>query len=44
MIKVELLHKLHDERHYESLAALEAGIAQDVRDAQAWWAGPGRAG
>jgi len=37
-ITVELLHKLHDERPYPSLQALQAGIAQDVRDARAWFA------
>ncbi len=37
-IRVELLHKLHDERTYASLDALRAGIAQDVADAQAWFA------
>jgi riboflavin kinase/FMN adenylyltransferase len=37
-IEVQLLHKLHDERRYESLTALEAGIAQDVADARAWLA------
>ena len=40
-ISVELPHKLHDERAYPSLAALQAGIAQDVRDARAWFAGAG---
>ena len=35
---VRLLHKLHDERQYSGLAALQAGIAQDSADAQAWWA------
>jgi hypothetical protein len=35
-VRVELLHKLHDERKYDSLEALRAGIAQDVADAQAW--------
>jgi riboflavin kinase/FMN adenylyltransferase len=35
-MRVELLHKLHDERHYESMEALRAGIAQDVLDASAW--------
>jgi riboflavin kinase/FMN adenylyltransferase len=35
--KVELLHKLHDERHYPTLDALRVGIAQDVRDARAWF-------
>ncbi len=37
-IRVELLHKLHDERHYDSLAELRAGIAQDEADARAWLA------
>ena len=37
-ITVELLHKLHDERKYPSLRALQAGIAQDTADAKAWWA------
>jgi riboflavin kinase / FMN adenylyltransferase len=37
-VQVELLHKLHDERRYESLQALQTGIAQDVVDAQGWWA------
>ena len=36
-VKVELLHKLHDERAYASLDALRAGIAQDVADASAWF-------
>jgi riboflavin kinase / FMN adenylyltransferase len=42
-LRVELLHKLHDERRYESLEALRAGITQDVDDARAWFAagGPG---
>jgi riboflavin kinase / FMN adenylyltransferase len=38
LITVQLLHKLHDERHYDSMAALREGIAQDVADAQAWLA------
>ena len=37
-IRVELLHKLHDERHYDSLADLCAGIAQDEAEARAWLA------
>jgi len=37
-ISVSLLHKLHDERKYEGLDALQAGIAQDTADARAWWA------
>lgn len=38
-IRVELLHKLHDERPYASMEALRAGIAQDEMDARAWLAG-----
>lgn len=38
ILQVDLMHKLHDERRYESLDALRAGIARDVVDAQAWWA------
>jgi riboflavin kinase/FMN adenylyltransferase len=37
-LQVELVHKLHDERRYESLEALQQGIAQDVTDARAWFA------
>jgi riboflavin kinase / FMN adenylyltransferase len=37
-VRVELLHKLHDERRYDSLEALRAGIAQDTADARAWHA------
>jgi riboflavin kinase/FMN adenylyltransferase len=37
-IRVELRHKLHDERRYESLAALQAGIAQDLVEARQWMA------
>ena len=36
-ISVSLLHKLHDERKYDSLDALQAGIARDTADAQAWF-------
>jgi riboflavin kinase/FMN adenylyltransferase len=35
IVRVELLHKLHDERKYPSLQALQAGIAQDCEDARA---------
>lgn len=38
VLRVELLHKLHDERKYGSLDALRAGIAQDEADARAWFA------
>ncbi len=37
-IRVELLHKLHDELRYESLDALRAGIERDSAEARAWWA------
>lgn len=38
IIRVELLHKLHDERKYDSLQALERGIATDRDDASAFFA------
>jgi riboflavin kinase/FMN adenylyltransferase len=38
IVSVRLLHKLHDERKYASLDALQAGIAQDTADAVAWHA------
>ncbi len=38
IVRVELLHKLHDELKYESLDALKAGIARDCSDARAWLA------
>ena len=41
LLRVELVHKLHDERRYDSLQALQAGIAQDVQDARQWFAGQG---
>ncbi|NCP41365.1 MAG: bifunctional riboflavin kinase/FAD synthetase [Rhodoferax sp.] len=37
IIRVELLHKLHDELKYESLDALTAGIHQDCLDARAYF-------
>ena len=36
IIRVELLHKLHDERKYDGLQALQQGIRQDCEDARAW--------
>jgi riboflavin kinase/FMN adenylyltransferase len=36
IIRVELLHKLHDELKYDSLDALTAGIAKDCDDARAF--------
>ena len=38
IIRVELLHKLHDERRYDGLDALTRGIAQDCADARAFFA------
>jgi riboflavin kinase/FMN adenylyltransferase len=38
IIRVELLHKLHDELKYDSLDALTRGIAQDCDDARAFFA------
>jgi len=35
VIGVDLLHKLHDERQYQSLPALQQGIEQDCREARA---------
>ena len=37
LVRVELLHKLHDERRYDGLAALTAGIARDCADARDWF-------
>jgi riboflavin kinase/FMN adenylyltransferase len=39
IVRVELLHKLHDELKYDSLDALTAGIARDCDAARAWFAG-----
>jgi riboflavin kinase/FMN adenylyltransferase len=36
-VRVELLHKLHDERRYESIPALKEGIARDEAEARAWF-------
>ena len=38
IIRVELLHKLHDELKYASLDALKAGIAMDCEEARAFFA------
>jgi riboflavin kinase/FMN adenylyltransferase len=38
IIRVELLHKLHDELKYDGLDALTKGIHQDCNDARAWFA------
>jgi riboflavin kinase/FMN adenylyltransferase len=36
-VRVDLLHKLHDELRYDSLEALREGIARDRDDALRWW-------
>ncbi len=41
LLRVELLHKLHDELKYASLEALQQGIARDTDDARAWFARAG---
>ncbi len=38
IIRVELLHKLHDELKYDSLESLRRGIAKDIDDARAYFA------
>ncbi|MEY4363775.1 MAG: hypothetical protein RLZZ24_1127 [Pseudomonadota bacterium] len=38
IIRVELLHKLHDELKYDGLDALMQGIHRDCADARAWFA------
>ena len=38
LLRVELLHKLHDELKYDSLDDLRAGIARDTEAARRWWA------
>ncbi len=38
IIRVELLHKLHDELKYASLDSLKAGIAKDCNDARVFFA------
>ena len=37
-LRVDLLHKLHDELKYASLEALREGIARDTENALAWFA------
>ena len=41
LLRVELLHKLHDELKYDGLQALQAGIARDTEDARRWWRAKG---
>ncbi len=37
-VRVDLLHKLHDELKYDGLDALKRGIARDTAEARLWWA------
>ncbi len=37
-VRVDLLHRLHEERKYDSLTVLQQAIAQDTADARAWLA------
>ena len=37
-LRVDLLHKLHDELKYDSLESLKTGIARDTDDTRRWWA------
>jgi riboflavin kinase/FMN adenylyltransferase len=37
-VQVDLLHKLRDEKRYDTLAELQAAIAEDGRRAQQWLA------
>jgi riboflavin kinase/FMN adenylyltransferase len=41
LLRVELLHKLHDELKYDGLQALQEGIARDTEAARAWWRAAG---
>ncbi|MBE0548850.1 MAG: bifunctional riboflavin kinase/FAD synthetase [Rubrivivax sp.] len=41
-LRVDLLHKLHDEVKYDSLPALQAAIAHDTEDARRWFAANAR--
>jgi riboflavin kinase/FMN adenylyltransferase len=37
IVKIELLHKLHDELKYDSLASLQKGIQEDCEHAREWF-------
>jgi riboflavin kinase/FMN adenylyltransferase len=37
VVRVELLHKLHDELRYPSIEALREGIGRDVKAARDWF-------
>ncbi|MDZ7590327.1 MAG: bifunctional riboflavin kinase/FAD synthetase [Rubrivivax sp.] len=37
-LRVDLLHKLHDEVRYDSLPALQAAISRDTEEARRWFA------
>jgi riboflavin kinase/FMN adenylyltransferase len=44
LLRVDLLHKLHDERHYGSIELLQRAIAADTQQARDWWAARAAAG
>ena len=44
VVRVQLLHKLHDELKYGSLETLRAGIAADTQAARCWFAESGGSG
>jgi len=43
LLRVELVHKLHDELKYDGLQALQEGIARDTEAARSWWRAAGEA-
>ena len=43
IVRVELLHKLHDELKYDGLESLTQGIRKDCDDARAWLQSPANA-
>jgi riboflavin kinase/FMN adenylyltransferase len=44
LVQVQLLHKLHDERRYDTMAALRAGIEADALAARRWFVRTGTPG
>ena len=43
LLRVELVHKLHDELKYDGLQALQEGIERDTEAARSWWRAAGEA-
>jgi riboflavin kinase/FMN adenylyltransferase len=45
LVRIEFLHKLRDERNFDSIAALTDQIRRDAQDARSWFdTGSARAG